>query len=107
MGALWRASVERFANWIQRAIIDRQSTLFIGPLLVGLLLIVVAYFIGIATVTDPGRTPADKAREVGYFAALNWSFTSCVVLPIAAELAGMIIRRARDSLCGRPPKPDC
>ncbi len=93
MGAIWRASVERFANWIQRAIIDRQSAIFIGPLLVGLLLIVVAYFLGIATVTDQA-----KQREVGYFAALNWSFTFCVVLPIAAEIAAMIIRCARDSL---------
>jgi hypothetical protein len=100
MGAIWRASVERFANWIQRAIIDLQSTLFVGPLLVGLLLIVVSYFLGIATVTDNGRPGAGKAREVGYFAALNWSFTFCVVLPIAAEIAAMIIRRARDSLRG-------
>jgi hypothetical protein len=93
MGAIWRVSVERFANWIQRAIIDRQSALFIGPLLVGLLLIVIAYFLGIATVTDQL-----KKREVGYFSALNWSFTFCVVLPISAEIAAMIVRRARDSL---------
>ena len=94
MASIWRTLVDKFADWVQQNLVEVQKTLFIWPFFAGLLLIAIAYLCNILIVTDANN----KGREVGYFAALNWTFTSCVIVPIAFETSALILRNARAAL---------
>jgi hypothetical protein len=102
MASIWRTLVDKFADWVQQNLVEGQKTLFIWPFFAGLLLIAIAYLCNILIVTDANN----KGREVGYFAALNWTFTSCVIVPIAFETSALICEM-RGPRCVRHPRADC